>query len=589
MFRDYAEHGWVLVPLREGEKAPAEKGWSQRDNCIQNPLVAHRLKAAGLAHAYSGTCALDIDDLEAAREGLAEWGVDIDLLLSAPDAVRIDSGSKNSAKLLYALDEPLPTKALVLTEEKRHAAQMRCGTADGKTVQDALPPSLHPSGRRYRWAGAGEWDELPPIPSTLLAAWKEAIGSVAGQSKAGEPKAQQQELERLLPQYDPDSNYTDWIKVGMALHHESGGAAWGFALWDDWSSTGKKYKGKADLIAHWRSFGNSESPVTVGSLRSSTVATADDFRDLGDAQDEEEFDPWEARRGNFTLVHASEWANRPPPTWLIKDILPYQDLAMMYGAPGSGKSFLALDMALAIAGFEDWRGEYKTDHGTVVWLAAEAAGSMRNRIQAYMQGKDIDMSMRNLWIVGETPNLSDAVNVSALTEAVKAAEPLLIVVDTLSAASGGANENSGEDMNAVLTACRLLHEETGALVLLIHHSGKDSSRGARGWSGLQGAVHTELEVIHLPDTQARMAKITKQRDAEGGVQLPFQLVPVQISMEDTSCIVDHFETAKLAVMTQYSEPLDMPVDEPHFLMQLMSYEVDGDGPELDTAEFSDLL
>lgn len=591
MFREYAEHGWVLVPIRAGGKSPSRKDWSSRDNCIANPFVASKLKAVGLAHAYSGTCALDVDDLAVARGALLEEGVDLDRLLEAPNAVRIESGSPNKAKLLYRLNEPLPSKVLALTADKRHAAQLRCATADGKTVQDLLPPSLHPeNGCVYRWVG--DWKCLPELPPELLAVWKEKISPAAQPGGSTAPSASESELRDLVFSHDPDCNYTDWIRLGMVIHHESAGAGWGFDLWDEWSKlAGEKYRGRADLIPHWQSFkGEGENSVTIGTLRAGRAATSDDFTDLGPLEGEEdERDPWEAQTPRFTLVHASEWANRPPPTWLVKDILPYQDLAMVYGAPGSGKSFWMLDVALAIAGAADWRSSYKTDHGAVVWLAAEAAGSMRNRIQAYIQGRSLKMEDHQFWIVGETPNLSDAVNTSSLVDTVKGVAPKLIVVDTLSAASGGANENSGEDMNMVLAACRLLHAETGALIVIIHHSGKDSSRGARGWSGLQGAVNTEIEIVHLPDSPARVAKLTKQRDAEGGVELPFQLVPVPVTMEDTSCVVEHFHTAQLAAQFDYSEPIEIGVEEEHMMALLFEYENDSHVDDIETVEFNDLL
>ena len=109
-FVEYVENGWVIAPLRKGEKAPRGQGWSQRELCYSSPGEAAGMVGGGLAHAYSGTCAVDIDDLAQAREFLAQRGVDIDALANDPRAVRISSGRENRLKLLYALPEPRPSR-----------------------------------------------------------------------------------------------------------------------------------------------------------------------------------------------------------------------------------------------------------------------------------------------------------------------------------------------------------------------------------------------------------------------------------------------------------------------------------------------
>lgn len=591
MFREYAEHGWLLVPIAPGEKGPSKPGWNRRDRCISNPLAASRLKAAGLAHAYSGTCALDLDDVDGARTAFRERGIDLDALLTAPDAVRIDSGRPNRAKLLYRLNDPLPTKQIVPV-----AAQLRCATADGLTVQDVLPPSPHPTGSTYAWLfpdqNIGAWARLPAIPAELGAWWRELVDAPTAAPTA--PSAAPSELAALIARFDPDCGYDEWLRVGMAIHHETGGDDEGLDLWDAWSQkAAEKYKGRSDLEFHWRSFGSSDTPVTAGSLRREQAAAPDEFPivDPGAPAD----DPWAAadaeRAARFEPVHGKDWANRPPPEWLVKGVLPQQDLAMMRGAPGTGKSFLALDMAMAIAGERDWNGR-DTKHGAVAWIAAEAAGSMRNRLRAYAQGHDVQLAEHDFWVIGETPDLSDAEQVAALMAAAGKVNPTLIVVDTLSAASGGANENSGEDMNAILAACRALHRATGALVVLVHHTGKDASKGARGWSGLTGAMHTEIAIETIEGTKARIAKIEKQRDGEAGIQMPFQLVPVSIGLDGTtSCMVDHFAPAQLAAVTNYAAPIETAASEPHFASLLVAY---GGVDEIECVaagddEFNDLL
>jgi hypothetical protein len=86
----------------------------------------------------------------------------------------------------------------------------------------------------------------------------------------------------------------------------------------------------------------------------------------------------------------------------------------------------------------------------------------------------------------------------------------LIIADTLARMSSGANENAGQDMGAVMTRFDLVKDATGAAILIIHHSGKDTARGARGWSGIQAHVDTEIEVTETEES--RCAEITKQRE-----------------------------------------------------------------------------
>lgn len=531
-FADYTRHGWKLTPIAPGSKGPRHEGWNRIENCVTTPERAASLQSAGLCHAYSGTCAVDIDDLEYVRAQLLLSGISLDDLLAAPDAVRIERGDPNRTKLLYALDEPLATLKPI------RGLELRCASRNGPTVQDVLPPSMHPSGEPYRWVYGdelvGDWRVLPPLPAALRTFWESRL--VAPAEGLDVPEATTDELTELLAGFDPDAGYDEWLRIGMAVHHATGGSDTGLQLWDRWSSQGDKYDGYGDLKTHWRSFqANGEGVVTVNSLRGQAVAAADDFDAI-----EPEDDPWaeetEKREADaasrFALVPIAEWAARPPVPWLIEGLLPQADLAMVYGQSGSGKTFWALDLALTIALGRQWR-ESQTVAGPVAWIAAEAAGSLRDRALAYATQYGARLEDAALYVTGETPNLSNLAEVKALTLATAAVSPVLVIIDTLAAASGGANENSGEDMNLVLAACRAMHAATGALVLLVHHSGKDLSRGARGWSGIKAAMDTEIEVVEFGD-DTRAARITKQRDGESGTAFGFRL-----QSNGESCYVEH--------------------------------------------------
>lgn len=539
-FRPYVEHGWKLCRIKAGEKGPRYTGWNRPGREV-TAVEAEHIPSAGLLHAYSGTCALDIDDLDRTRAYLAQHGIDLDSIIQAPDSVGISSGTPNRAKLLFALPTPLPTKK-VLSDDKVTLFELRCADAQGAlSVQDVLPPSVHPSGRVYEWRYGdeltGSWQNLPPLPKALETLWRSLLpqSTASPDNPPAAPKepandSRIAEAQRILDATDPDCDYDTWIKLGMALEHELGADGWD--LWNNWSAKGKKYPGAASLESHWNSFGRSPTPITLGTFKRQLVASKDDFEDLTNVDLD---DPFEAaareRAAAIKLWTLQEIQQRPWPEWIIRDILPRAELSMVYGPSGAGKSFVVLDMALAVARGAPWWG-HDVRRGGVLWLAAEAFGSMKPRTKAYAQANEIDINAIDNFRVVEQFNLNSPETVTALIEAVKGLSLSLVVVDTLAAASGGANENSGEDMGAILDACRRIHYATNASVLLIHHSGKNIELGARGWSGIRAAVQAELRVDYDPEQNTRCLTATKQRDGEDGVSFNFTLVPVVVGMDD---------------------------------------------------------
>ncbi len=551
---DYVKNGWALVPVSAGKKGPTTPSWNKREKCLTDPERAARLDGNfGIAHAYSGTCAIDFDDLEEAISWLQSKGIDARKLLSAPGSVRITSGRPNRAKLLYRLETPLPTRVFA-----NGALEFRCASRNGTTQQDLLPPSIHPdTGQAYRWEFGDplmdDWRLIPPIPSELLALWQDELARSVPQSHReilASRHADFDTLRRQLKAQDPDCDYHQWIRVGMMLHHATGGSDAGLELWDEWSSKSRtKYKGRDDLIPHWGSFRlDVPSPVTAASLRVETPAIKEEFDACGFSSSVE-------RGARFTVVPDNQFVDREPITWLIKGVLPKAELAVIYGASASGKSFLVLDMAAAIATGRDWNGR-KTTKGRVLIVVAEGASGYRNRLLAHAQQHE--GKFPGIKIIADTPNLHSSRDHSLVAKEIEASGGAdLIVVDTLAAASAGADENSGEDMGTIIENCKQLHKATGALVLLVHHSGKDESRGARGWSGLKAATDAEIEVTRLADT--RVATITKLKDGDDGAKFAFRLVRVEVGTDAdsdpmTSCVVQTLAEVPTPARTKEPKP-----------------------------------
>jgi hypothetical protein len=268
---------------------------------------AAALAGAGLLHALSGTCAIDIDNTTLANDWLAARGVNLDELLNAPDAVRISSGRPGRAKLIYRLKRPLAT-----VKPDGSGIELRCATVSGSSVQDVLPPTVHPdTGKPYVWQYGepliGDWRMAPPIPASLLALWRDlapAINASAGKAESQKPQAQKPQpkpsptppsdtdallakLRKGLEAKDPDSPYDAWIKIGMGLHDATGGAQEGFDLWDAWSAKATRarpdgkpvYGGTDSLLVHWRSFASvpGKRVVTSAILETDTPAAPDEF------------------------------------------------------------------------------------------------------------------------------------------------------------------------------------------------------------------------------------------------------------------------------------------------------------------------
>lgn len=524
MFEEYIRHGWKLCRIAAGQKGPRALGWNEKKNALRS---AADIIGAGLLHAYSGTCSVDVDRYDDAEKFLQQHGIDLSVLFSAHDAVQINSGRANRGKLLYALETPLQSKSLA-----NGALELRCGTSTQRSAQDVLPPSMHPdTGKPYQWIG--DWRHLPPLPESLRKFWMETISpSQTVIHTTSVPTAQLGELRDLLTRRSPDCGYDEWLRVGMALNHESGGNNEGFALWDEWSNSSDKYPGVAVLQAHWLSFGRSATPVTVDSIRKTDVASVEEFDVLEtDWIDPEKTDisgmPKSAPE--FRFLSLPELFDRPAPSWIIPSILPDAGLGSFWGQPGGGKTFLAVDIALSVALGQSWRGE-AVRQGSVLYIAAEDDQGVQTRFQSGLASRGFrDAPIR---VLPAAPVFTSPKQTDALLASVRASgSQSLVFVDTLAAVTPGSDENSAKDMSQVIHFCQKIHRITGGLVLLVHHDGKTAGRGPRGWSGLHGAFDVEWEVTDQ-ETHREM-RVAKMKNAPTGNIYPFKLLPM-----GESCIVE---------------------------------------------------
>jgi hypothetical protein len=206
-------------------------------------------------------------------------------------------------------------------------------------------------------------------------------------------------------------------------------------------------------------------------------------------------------------------------------------------------SFVALDMIGAVARGKQWQG-CRVKKAKVVMIAAEGSGGVGKRIRAYCKHYGLNEADLDIGIISVPPNVIEDVDVQELVNALTAVGADMFVIDTLAQVTPGANENSSDEMGQALRNIRLITDATDATAFVVHHAGKDASRGARGWSGIRAAADAEIE-ISRNDT-CHLISITKMKDGDDSQQWGFRLNQVQVGIDndgdiETSCVVEYVE------------------------------------------------
>lgn len=217
--------------------------------------------------------------------------------------------------------------------------------------------------------------------------------------------------------------------------------------------------------------------------------------------------------------------------YTLKSYLPANSLSSIYGPSGSYKSFLAVSWACHVAAGMKWAGK-SVSAGAVMYVVGEGGIGVPRRIKAWE--KKHGVKLNNLYLVNRPVF---PVRREEMQEMIKAARDVksrtgqpvrLIVVDTLARCFGGNDENDARDMGAFIEGCDVIKRETGATLLVVHHSGKDDTKGARGSSAFRAALDAEFNVRREGDGGAIILTCTKMKDAEEPKQAAFDLRTVEL-------------------------------------------------------------
>lgn len=279
---------------------------------------------------------------------------------------------------------------------------------------------------------------------------------------------------------------------------------------------------------------------------------------------EEGESPTTVDRLRAMLVSASELAGRPAPEPLVYGLLDLDTEAWLIGAPGSLKSFIALDIAAHVGRGQEWQG-HRVRKGRVLHIAAEGARGMVLRTRAWIKTHG---DMEGVTFLPYPVQVRSADGQwAALVEIAREMRPDMIVIDTQARVTVGLEENSARDMGELIAAIGLLRRATGACILVIHHTGR-SGGDARGSSAIDGAQDTELKVVRAEPRSTLECRLQtdKQKDlaeADDGLRLWMRIVDLGADevtgRELSSLVVDGYDPWRVAQGSTASVDVDTEI------------------------------
>lgn len=555
--KQYGEHlidlGYRIVPLPPGSKGPNRRGWPKFNPDAEQVRQWYGNGSVndGIGVLASTTPAIDVDILD--PDAAEKMSKEIDRIFSG-QSLMTRTGLAPKFLVPFKSAEPFRKISSAVYTDGVHDHKVEV-LGDG---QQWVAYHVHPgTGRPYLW-----WDgvsdegirsqareDLPELDREtalavvsafeVLARERVAVGlwtlkstrdttqtnptdssptDPFGDLPVGKTEAQIADLLARHPNTEAD--YDRWFAVLAAIHHEVG--ATGRELAYAWSASSTKHI-DAKFDTTWSSLGHyTGRQITLRSLMK------------GDKPSEHK--PRAAESDNPFQVH--KWTdykkNYLATPWIIKGVLPRAEVGIVYGQSGSGKTFFVLDMAANVARGVEWRGR-KVNGCRVVYVAAEAREGVKKRLDAYDQHVCAEGERPD--IIANAPNLLSS-DTQALSESIGKAG--LIILDTMAASHSG-DENSAKDMGLFLNACKDLSLSTGAMVLAVHHTGKEESKGMRGSSALFAGADFVMEVFKNENEHG--ATLSKSRDDITGTSFSFLLRRVIVGQDNegddvTTCVVE---------------------------------------------------
>ncbi|WOI29355.1 AAA family ATPase [Sulfitobacter dubius] len=247
----------------------------------------------------------------------------------------------------------------------------------------------------------------------------------------------------------------------------------------------------------------------------------------------------ETATSEFKFVAVGDLEYRPP-VFLIKDLIETDTMGLLFGDPGCGKSFLAVDISLSVATGTPYHGA-EVQPGAVFYIAGEGHNGLARRFAAWSRDRGVPLKDAPLYKSERAAQFLDGASAKAVAQSVDAlaetcGPPALIVVDTLARNFGAGDENSTQDMSAFIVAMDDLQAcYPNSVVLIVHHSGHGDKQRARGAMALKGALDFEYRLENKDGTRTLVN--TKMKDAEAPADLHFTLQSVDLEDGASSAVM----------------------------------------------------
>jgi hypothetical protein len=195
----------------------------------------------------------------------------------------------------------------------------------------------------------------------------------------------------------------------------------------------------------------------------------------------------------------------------------------------------------------------RVKHAPVLYIVLEGEAGTPQRVKAYrLQNGFFPSGFR---FILQALDIRLPAHRAELIRAIRAAGWAggVVCIDTLNRAAPGMDENDSKSMGEVISAAKAIQAELGGLVLVVHHTGKDATKGLRGHSSLHAALDCAIEVSRAGDQ--RQWSIHKAKDGKDGEAQPFRLEVVEIGTDEdgesiTSCVIVPEEAAAKATRSK---------------------------------------